>query len=290
MGRYWKTDEHGFLQNDARADLIQPEFTELLREVVAIYERHVGNLMHSLYVTGDLARGLAVPGQAELYVFAVFEPSADPEAVDDTWLDDETEHLTLSYKGLLSDVVLETWAYAYVFEEPERFSPGAFTIKTESVCLWGNDLSPELPDYDVKKEAVRQAIANENIVQIGHDLTYTDIQLKQTQSPAVIASWCAWISKRLLRAAWSLAAFDQAVHSRDLDLAAEVFSARYPDHAAHIQQAWRWSQHPAEDKTEVLAYLENFGSWLRAEAERWLDQYNPERHLDFEFDDDNLLE
>ena len=55
--------------------------------------------------------------------------------------------------------------------EPSRSAPrlaavvaiGAFIIVTNSVCVWGSDLTPELPEYNINDHNTRLGIANDDI-------------------------------------------------------------------------------------------------------------------------------
>lgn len=80
---------------------------------------------------------------------------------------------------------------------------------------------------------------------------------------------------------------DEAVHTRDIDMSVSYFVKNYPDQDEGIQQAVNFILSPTESSQDILDYLNTFGAWLIAECNRWLDQYNPECDIEYQFERDD---
>lgn len=270
-GRLWRMDNDGSILNDASPDKIKSPYDSMIADATAAYTGNIANDIHSVYVTGSVARGLAVEGVSNLNMIALLTEAADADLVLRDWIVPAEEALLAKYPSL-SDVILELWPYNYVFADPERFSIGAFIIKTHSVCVWGSDVTPELPDYRVDA-----AIANDDLVQIKLDVDEAVMKIKRNSKPENVAYWCREVMKHILHAGFALVMVDEGVYTRDLDLCYEYFARHYPGHAADMQRALRYAENPSTDAMEVLDYLADMGEWIIAHANAWLDQHNPDR-------------
>lgn len=279
-GQPWPTAPDGQIGNAGDAAHLRPPFAALLRDIVQACVANIGPDVDTIYVTGSVARGRAVPGRSDVDVFAVLEAEADPELVMQDWLEEAELHLPRLHP-CVSAVQIELWPYGYVFMDPDEFSVGAFIIKTHSVCIWGSSLAPQLPDYYLPRDLV--AIANDDVVQIRPDIAETLEELEHDSSADSAAYWCRRISKNMLRAGLGLVQPAAGLHTRDLDLCYEHFARHHPGQGAAMHRALDYVERPASDANELRAYLHDFGGWLRAAAEQWLDQHNPRRHLAFRF-------
>ncbi len=270
-GRYWQTDSEGYLLNDARAAYIQPPYDALAADVVAAYTQHIPADLHSIYVTGSVARGMALAGQSDFNAFAVLTEFTDGDLVLRDWIT-PAEDALLEKHPFITDIQLELWPHFYVFTDPARFSIGGFIIKTHSVCLWGSDLAPELPEYKVSP-----AIANDDLVQLAADLDEAQAEIEANPHPDLVRYWCGQAARHVLWSAYGLVQMRTGRHTRDLDLCAADFARYTPEHAASAGQALAYAQQPTTDSNEALAFINDAREWLLPLAEAWLDAHNPER-------------
>ncbi|QPC83416.1 hypothetical protein G4Y79_03265 [Phototrophicus methaneseepsis] len=284
--RFWRTDANGNLLNDANIDFIKPPFDTVVEDVVATYTRHIAADIHSIYVMASVARGIAEVGSSDVDTFAVLEEMLDPELVMQDWLPEAPIALQQKHSAVVSDVEMELWPYGYVLRDPEEFSPGAFIIKTQAVCVWGSDLAPELPDYNLNDFKTRLAIANEDIVLLEPDIEDALAAIETDPSPDAIRSLCKHICKHMARAGFSLTMTDNAHYTRDVALCIPAFIAAYPQHSQGMQQTGQFIAQPTDDADTLRAFLESFGAQMVALCEAWLDEYNPERYDFFVYGDD----
>ncbi|MBZ0299526.1 MAG: hypothetical protein K8J31_07300 [Anaerolineae bacterium] len=278
-GRLWRIDRSGIIVNDAHTDLIQPPFTALIEDAIRAYSDHIGGDIDSIYLTGSVARGLAVEGRSDLNAFAVLAAAVDPDLVLQDWVTDAECDL-LERHPCVSDVQLELWPYYSVFTDPARFSAPAFILKTHSACLWGVDLSTQLPDYRISP-----AIANDDLVQLVDDLADSAEGIEADPSDDNVRSWCQFAAKSILRSGFGLVQMQEGVHTRDVDLCCAYFVQHHPAYANHMRRALHCATDPIEEAESALSFITGIGGWLIPLADEWLDQHNPARELALPVDD-----
>lgn len=286
MGRYWQVDEQGLLRNDARRDAIAQDYAPLLDDLIARVTQAIGGDVHSIYLSGSVARGLARRGDSDLNAVVVLEESVDPELVLQGWIAPAERDLARAYPALVREVQIEVWPQGEIFRDPAEFSIAAFILRTQALCLWGSSLEPELPDYSLHHTATRIAIANDDVVQFADDLAGARDALAEDAHPRAVQGWCRHICKQMLRTGFGLVSVELGRYTRDVDLCAQDFAQGFPAQAAAIQQALTWTRQPAADAGAVRAFLADFGAWLEDACAAWLDRYNPARALYFYFEDE----
>lgn len=286
MGRYWRVDHEGLLLNDARRDAIAPEYGPLLDDLIARVTRAIGGDVHSIVLSGSVARGLARPGDSDLNVIVVLEESVDPELVLQGWIAPAERDLARAYPALVREVQIEVWPQGEIFRDPAEFSIAAFILRTQALCLWGSSLEAELPDYSLLHHPTRVAIANDDVVQFADDLAEARAALAEAAHPRAVQGWCRHICKQMLRTGFGLVSVELGRYTRDVDLCAQDFAQGFPAQATDIQQALIWARQPTADAGAVRAFLADFGAWLEDACAAWLDRYNPARALYFRFEDE----
>lgn len=284
-GRLWQVDEAGFLMNDASLDLIASPFSKVVDDGIQAYLDHIGDDVHSIYVTGSVARGLAVEGQSDLNMIALLEYYTEPELVMQDWVGAAEEDIA-SRQACVAAVQMEIWPHGWVLHDESEFSISAFILKSHAVCVWGADITPDLTTYQFTDRETRLAIANDDIVQLEPDIDEAMEAIDVDPSPENVRYWCQRICKHMIHAAFGLVMPDEAVHTRDIDLSVAYFAKHFPDYEPEIKQAEHYIQSPTEDAQALLDFLDTFGAWLLAECEDWLDQHNPDRYIEYQFEPD----
>ena len=269
LGKLWLVGADGSISNDASKEKIAKTYSAAIDAVVATYSTHAGSCLHSVYLRGSVARGMALPGISDLDTFGVLHCSAD---IDINLWPENAKSKILRTCPQLADVQLELFCLsdALKIDEVQELP---FVIKTQSVCVYGEDLTDRLPNY---RPGV--AVANIDIVQIEADL---EEAITYTSSPnadaADVRYWCSRIMKNILRAGFSLTMVDEKSYTRDLMICAETFSRHYPVQADNMNRALKYVFDPEPDQAELERFLRDFGCWIAHEASVWLAIHNPAR-------------
>lgn len=277
-GRLWRIED-GIIQNDAHPDLIRPPFHALVDDVVKAYTDAISADIDSIYITGSVARGLASERESDLNSFAVLAAGSDPELVLQDWVAGAEDTLSAQYP-IVTEVQFELWPYYSVFTDPSRFSIGAFILRTHSACVWGVDLSSQLPDYKISP-----AIANDDLVQIADDISDSLDAIRDDPRAEVVRLWCRHAARCFLRSGFGLLQLQEGVHTRDLDICRDYLVRHFPRRAEDFQQALLYAYQPPGAAHDALRFIEAAGDWIIPRANDWLDEYNPNRDMDLVVDD-----
>ncbi|HEX6291444.1 MAG TPA: hypothetical protein VFZ66_19830 [Herpetosiphonaceae bacterium] len=268
IGGLWPIDGDGYIVNDASVDKIEPLYRAAVDAAVRAYRAHLGARLHGVYVRGTVPRGQAVQGVSDLDCFAV--TLGDPATVDASWLKAEGARIAAEHR-CVSDVQLEIWPYDEALVS-DRFSEMSFLLKTQSACVWGDDLAPCLPRF--KPDVV---VANNDISQIRPDIAEAIAALHTDGSARNVLYRCRRIMKNTLRTGCSLVMAQERVFTRDLKPCYELFARHYPDQAGSMRRVLDLAIEPSADRDTVLEILNTFGAWLIAQADAWLDVHNPSK-------------
>jgi uncharacterized protein len=274
MGRFWRLDAEGFIQNDAAPEKILPPYSELVAEVRDAYLEHLGQRVRGIYVRGTVARGVAVEGMSDLDSFALVNSA--PEGLDLSWTSGVAKRLS-SRHPYITGVDLECVTQDQI-GSTERFSELGLLMVTQTACVWGKDVIPNLPRY---KPGI--LVANSDISQIKPDIEEAIVGLDVDPGPINRRYWCRRIAKNIIRAGFSLTILREQSYTRDLYPCYRAFADRCPKQESGMGRAVAYALDPSPDAEEVEAFLSDFGGWMIQAADDWLESHNPSREVELEF-------
>lgn len=266
IGRFCEEDTEGFILNDASMENIQPVFLRVIDEVVKEYRLHLKEELHSIYIRGSVPRGLGIEGVSDLDTIAVTNKCMQELDVD--WVE-KTEG-DMDYRFPQINGVEFSFYYIEDILQTETFAMIPFMIKTHSVCVHGEDIKGQLPNYkaDITLE-------NEHLVNIGDQIRRAKEDLDGNEDLEDIEDSCVWIMKIIVRAGLALVIEEEQVYTRDLYPAFQLFSRHYPEKESDMKQALEYALNPVDDPDELLSFLNEMGEWMIHESEKWLHVYNP---------------
>lgn len=274
IGRFWRLDAEGFIQNDAGPEKIFPPYSKLVAEVCETYLEHLDQHVRGIYVRGTVARGVALKGVSDLDSFALV--SCDTGGLDLAWMRGEAERLRVRHPYVTS-VDLGCVGRDEI-GSTERFSELDLLLVTQTACVWGEDVVPYLPMY---KPGV--LVANSDISQIGTDIEEAIGVLETDPGPGgSTLYWCRRIAKNIVRAGFSLTILRERSYTRDLYPCYRTFTRQYSKQESGMRRAVEYALDPSPVAKEVRAFLSDFGSWMVEAANKWLDSHNPSRDVELE--------
>jgi len=265
MGRYWTTDDEGFLLNDCHTTRLRGEWAAAADDVVGAYRRLLGEDLHSVYLSGSVPRGLATTGASDLDAIAVLHPGADP-ALSTA----EAEARLTARHQVTTHVSMEIWPHHWLdagsrAEAVAEFWIFPFILNVHAACLEGPDLGREFGPYHLRPE-----IARDDLMQTSSDIVEARAELLRAEAPAEVVYWCRRIMKNLIRSGFGLVMMDVGAYTRDLDLCVAAFSKFHPDRALEMEHTHALARCPAPHADGVVEWLDAFGSWMTERAEEWL--------------------
>ncbi|GIN84461.1 nucleotidyltransferase [Heyndrickxia sporothermodurans] len=268
IGHVCPTDDNGYILNDSSLKKVKPEFLKIIVEATEHYKTNLGLDLHSVYIRGSIPRGMGINGVSDLDTIAI--TNKDINDIDLKWVNKSELELNKKFDNVTGvefnfyhiDDVLET----------TRFSIISFMIKTYSVCVYGEDLSIYLPSYKADK-----TLGNEHLFNLKSQIEQAKEDLDGNNDIEDILDCCVWIMKIIVRAGFALVIEEENKYTRDLFPAYKIFSKYYPEKEAEMKQALKYAIKPVADKNEIIDFLDEIGSWIVNESEKWLQVHNPKK-------------
>lgn len=249
-GAYFEEDQQGFLINPASLSSVHPDWMAPIAYICDALKKNFGTALHSIYLRGSVAAGYGVSGFSDLDMFVLI---ASEEAIYWEPIPESKEWTAFCRENFpvfnSLDIYKSTYSTQLYKESPALSS----VIKTQSLCLYGEDLGPLLPDYKAGKQMQL------HLKWLREDLD--DFYENDTDAKA-----CQDIMKVLLRAAFDLVMEKDGRYTNSLYFCWRSFSEQYPEREKDFQQALLWYLNPITEKALLTAYLKENGEWLYKEA------------------------
>ncbi|SEQ72402.1 Nucleotidyltransferase domain-containing protein [Streptomyces sp. yr375] len=234
------------------------------RPVVAAARERIpkcfGGRLHSAYLYGSIPRGTARVGRSDLDLLVVLraEPT-DADRADGRALDRALDEEFAQIDGGGTLLV----GHARVLSELERYDLGWF-VACLCTPLLGEDLAEHLPRYRPDSLLARE--------------TNGDLALLLPRWRARIAAatdaddalrpLVRFMSRHLVRTAFTLVMPRWNGWTSDLHEMAEAFGAYYPQRAEQLRTAAVLGYEPTGDRAVLASYVDDLGPWLTREYAR----------------------
>ena len=261
IGNYLETDEQGFLQSRADPANVTGPWREVVEAVTTAYLEQWPTSIHSIYVRGSIAKGLAVEGTSDIDSFTVLKPGCEQdfsyEAVK-VWAETVEQNVKEKFPFVTGvEIGLET------FEEAQnRENPYALILKMEAACVYGEDVANEIAPYKPGPDMAFQT---------KYFRSHLETFLSEYPAEPEVdkPEFINWMMRRFLRLGMELVMAEEQRFTRDLYLCYESFAKHYPGKAAEMYRALELAVNPVLGEA-TGTYAETFGAWLAQEAERKL--------------------
>ncbi|MDM5201195.1 nucleotidyltransferase [Fictibacillus enclensis] len=267
IGRFCLTNDNGYIINDSNLEKVKPEFYKVIEEVVENYQKHLGSDLHSVYVRGSVPRGLGIYGVSDLDTIAITNRETN---IDLKWVDKAENDLNRKY-DCIKGVEFSFYSIEDMIETI-NFSIIPFMIKTHSVCVYGEDIRGKLPNYKADK-----TLGNQHLINLKHQIKQAKADVAGNDDKEDILDCCAWIMKIIVRAGLALVIEKEKKYTRDLYPAYEIFSKYYPEKESEMKQAVKYAINPTENGNAIIVFLDDMGTWMINEADKWLQVHNPQK-------------
>lgn len=250
IGTILQTDANGYIIKIASANKIQSKWQPAVDEAVEAYKQHLDDNLHSVYVRGSVARGEAMDDISDIDTVALITTD---NSIDMGWAVD-FEHNLVKEFPFVNGVEIK----AFQMDDLDRKTQ--FMLKTQAVCVYGEDITETLPKMKPGVDAVNHAFLLEKRI------NQTIESLKKTNDPPRIQQSCTWIMKRIVRTGCELVMERSQKYTRDLYPCYELFAEYYPEKSDDMYRALELAINPSNDADEIIEVLQGIGSWVAQEA------------------------
>ncbi|MGR5001838.1 nucleotidyltransferase domain-containing protein [Vibrio celticus] len=242
-------DKDGFIKNLYSPKNIAPEFQEVVIAVVDSLLSELPEQIYGIYLYGSVPRGTAIVGRSDLDVSIVLTTPIGPKErrvfkhLSDTIPEAYPQVSKLDIDpGFLRDVLQPTEKYHW-----------HFWLKHCCCCIWGKDLSTELPLYKPSIE-IAQALNGD----LPTFLEQMSLSFK-TMADGDIAKV---IGKKLVRAAYYFVAEKDGSWYTNLSQCAAVAKRYYSNQSDDIELAHQYALGNLISKTEAFELYERLSKKL----------------------------
>ena len=255
IGTYLSVDANGYLVGEASKDKIQEKLRPVLDEGIRIAQEKLGSNLDGVYIRGSAAKGGFVSGISDLDFQFVVKVKPDDAFREDIKKTLETGREKYPYILKISDGLRTV----------KNFTKGTSPInKYQSVCLWGEDRTKELPSLRPGKET----IVHLNTILTETKQAMSDIE-RSTQ-PEKTKLQSIWICKRLIRSAHELVAEKLQRFTRDIYPCYEGASSVYPQYEPLFHQTAELAVFGTTDKKLLLDTVKSMDVFLEKEIPHYL--------------------
>lgn len=276
IGNYSHANEQGFLENRSDLQANQAKWLTVIEAVKNTYLAKWQNYIHSIYVRGSVAKGLAIDGVSDFDSFAVLkkEINGSSELITygelEAWAIESETKLREAYPFVTGlEVGLEVYSSIL-----DRTNPYSYIIKTQSSCIYGEDLAPKIAAFKIDHEIAFQS----KWIHFHFEQFLAEYPNESEEDKKL---WLNWLMRRYLRLGMELVMEEEQRNTSDLFLCYESFSKHYPEQDKQMYRALELAINPQTDEV-TLNFVESFGTWLISEAsaklKAWGYTQDSERH------------
>ncbi|MFI1029787.1 nucleotidyltransferase domain-containing protein [Streptomyces sp. NPDC020951] len=219
-----------------------------------------GTRLHSAYLYGSIPRGTARVGRSDLDLLAVLhEEPTDTDRADARALDEALDKEFPQIDGGGTLLV----GHACVLSDLERHDLGWF-VACLCTPLLGEDLAEFLPRYRPDSLLARETNGDLALVlPRWRDRIGSADDSEEARRPLV-----RFMSRHLVRTAFTLVMPRWNGWTSDLHEMAEAFGGYYPQRAEQLRAAAVLGYAPRGDRTVLTSYVDDLGPWLAQEYAR----------------------
>ncbi|HEY0081516.1 MAG TPA: nucleotidyltransferase domain-containing protein [Pyrinomonadaceae bacterium] len=275
IGQILETNDAGFIVNHSRVEKIVEPWKPVVEAVSDGYLKHLSDNVHSIYIRGSVARGLAREGISDVDSFAVVrEPVSDL-----AWAASLSREIGRRFPFCVGVEVVCLTHDELLQGDDEYHASWRMMLKTQCVCVFGEDLAGRLPDYKPGAETVVHATDLRRQVQRLTDdlralllfgrLPFGNRLFKSSDGGygPLVSLGCAELMKRIVRTGFEIVMEKEGVYTRDLYPCYKIFSKHFPARERSMRRALELAINPTSDPKELLEFLEDFGPWMINAAE-----------------------
>ena len=264
IGTYLEVDEQGFLGGVAGGAGIAAPWASVVEALVRRYVEGWGNDLHSVYVRGSVAKGLAVEGVSDLDSFAVVV-SGPSDATGRVSIDEWARVVEEGIQGAFPFVAGVEVDVVPLEAALDRARIEAFVLKTQAVCVHGMDVADRTEPFVLGPEVAFQTrFFRQHLEAFVRGYAHEPV--------ADRPGFLGWMLRRFLRLGMELVMVEEGRYTRDLYLCYESFAKHYPTQAGRMRRALELAVNPIADR-ESEAFVRSFGAWLAGEADRKLEAW-----------------
>ena len=256
IGSRLEIDGAGYFVSPCNTANITKPWQDVVDGAIAAYRYFLKDKLVAVYVRGSIVRGTAVAGVSDVDTFAVV--SGSRWQLELNWIE-QTQRRLADKCDFDTSVEMQVMTREEL-SEPANLESLGFTVKVLSACVWGEDVSTELPPFGLGNYLLK------DLHELQTSMASVSQALASKPSESEVYLICQWLMKVLVRAGYCLVMPYERAFTRDLYPCFEGFCRHYPAKAELMSQALQLAIYPCSDKERILNLQQCLGTWLLAQA------------------------
>ncbi len=277
LGSVMITDAEGFLISDCHYDKIVAPWRNAVDEIKHLYLQTFGDIIHSLYVRGSVARGTAIENRSDIDTLAIILKNPNDINFDKFMrgkhaLEEKFYFSTgidagfIEYDKLLGD--------ASNTHQTNRLFHDKFTLKNQSVCIHGNDVITQLPSFKPDTYTAKHFYIN-----LATIFSTFEQKTRDQQDKDNIKFWCVWVMKIIIRMGFIIVMDKEKTFTRDLFPSYTIFAKYFNEKKDDMKMALNFAINPIDDLGVITHFLNVFGRWMYYKVEGTFNLYYSESKI-----------
>ncbi len=252
IGSVQPLDKEGYIVNICSLDKVQEQYSPVVEEMLELYQEHFAVHLHSVYLRGSVAKGTAIPPISDIDTIAVSHTKLSKEALQPKRK--MMDYLESKY-NFLEGAEVHFQSLADIHQDRRL----QFLLKTQCVCIFGEDLNPSLPKFKPGKDGRPHSDFFEQ------DLAKLKNWLTVEKDPKDIRESCNWIMRRMVRIGFELVMEKEQCFTRDLYPCYERFSKHYPEKQEEMYELLKLAVYPVGDAKVIMEKVDSMADFLLKE-------------------------
>lgn len=254
IGSFLEIDSEGYIVNTTSVNNIKPKWQEAVDFIVSEYKNNYGKDLHSIYLRGSVAKGAEMEGISDIDTFAIVTKSK--EEINRDWMKGFKEEFNDTFPFVNGAELIVSPLEGFEDRKGQRI-----LIKTQSVCLYGENLANEIPPLKPGTETIQ------HLQHLEQEINKI-IESLSTKQKEEIENECAWIMKRILRGGFELVMEQSGQYTRDLYPCYEGFSEYYPEKKEKMYEALELAVCPTSNTEKIRGVLCDIGLFIVEEYQK----------------------
>ncbi len=256
IGRAVPVDARGCVVNPCTREQIAEPWLGAVHTALALIRMALDTSLHSVYLRGSVPRGTAVANLSDLDLVCVLSsPPPSQSRSSFSTIDARIRQRHPFCTGADLRVVSRERLM-----EPGRSVTLRFLLKTQAVCIHGEDLTTQWEDVPLAQAKIALAALPASLAAVRAFMhAHPDGETDQR------ARLYRWVAKKIVRAGFELVAERERAYTRDLYPCWEAWSRHRPDKAHDMYQTLLLALEPQTDPAAITKALQ-LGDWVVANA------------------------
>lgn len=238
IGGYLEINGDGYIQNSCHRDNIPGIWMNPIEELVTFYSTYHKENLISVYLRGSVPRGVMVNSVSDIDSFCLTQTDTHIENIKP--IEEFQSDLSQRY-GFVNGVEIDS----YSIENALEMKSIRFLIKTQSLCVFGADVSTDIEPMSISVDSLSTCIY---LAEINAKFL---VQCEVSDSEGDARSLCVWIFKMALRAAFEIVMMREYKYTRDIYFCWKSYSKHYLEHSDLLEQALCNVVNPIAEISEI---------------------------------------